>query len=64
MDSLLLQAVATISRATSPTASAAVACNFQGSPLLASTASVLVPALPRRNSLSLRKSASETFKDR
>ncbi len=67
MDSFLLQAISALTSVATPPvgASAASLKEEQRSPLLTSAASAaIVPALLRRRSLSLRKSASETFKER
>ncbi len=61
MDGLLLEAVAALSASTT----VADSDNKEGkSRFFTSAGTGLVPALLRHNSLSLRKSASETFKER
>jgi hypothetical protein len=69
MDSLLLEADMAFSSTSESTASAPPASTEstttdQRSPQLKMAASAIVPAMLRRKSLSLRKSASETFKER
>ncbi len=64
MDSLFLEVVAALSCHSKSTASGTSVCMEQGPPLLHSIGSVIVPSNIQGKSQSLRKSASETFKER